>query len=147
MGNEIQEIRAHVAEMIAADKAMLADVAVRLHSPELQHAPEARWLLERLERTLNAHIDELAEHLRRLGGTSPNGARQETLARSLEEYFTALSSAHAGALILETNARTRGYSSTAALATRHREEMASVLAGICEALPKAITGELVRAQA
>jgi DNA-binding ferritin-like protein len=160
MGNDILEIRAHVSDLIAAGRAMLAPVTAQLRSPELEKFPEARWLLERLAHTLNAHIDELSEHLRRLGGaTAPQRYSTETLAtdlmqaaarslnsqslaRSLRNYYTALSLAHAGALMLETNARAHGYSSTAAMATRHREEIATILAGIRELLPQAIKEEI-----
>lgn len=160
MGNDILEIRAHVSDMIAAGRAMLAPVTTQLRSPEVEKFPEARWLLERLARTLNAHIDELTEHLGRLGGetaqqkyspetlasnlmrTAARSLNAQSLARSLRNYYTALSLAHAGALMLETNARAHGYSSTAAMATRHREELATILAGIRELLPAAIKEEI-----
>lgn len=160
MGNDILEIRAHVSDMIAAGRAMLAPVTAQLRSRELEKYPEARWLLERLAHTLSAHIDELSEHLGRLGGatatqkdpaetlatdlmqTAARSLNAPSLARSLRNYYTALSLAHAGALMLETNARAHGYSSTAAMATRHREEIATILAGIREMLPAAIKEEI-----
>lgn len=160
MGNDIVEIRAHVADMIAADRALLGPVEAQLRAVEVERFPEARWLLERLVQMLGAHVEELAEHLRRLGGAAslPSDAADtlasdlmnraarslnaESLARSLRNYYTALSLAHAAELMLETNARAHGYSSTAALATRHREEIATVLAGIRELLPVAIKGEI-----
>lgn len=159
MGNEILEVRAHVHGMIEANRAMLAPVTAQMRSADVERFPDARWLLERLARMLNAHIDDLEEHLRRLGGTgktakySPESLAGElmgtaakslsaqTLARSLRNYYTALSLAHAAALMLETDARAHGYSSTAAMATRHREEIATILAGIRELLPAAIKGE------
>lgn len=161
MGNDIVEIRAHVAEMIAADRAMLAPLAAQLQSSEADR-PDARWVLERIASTLRAHIDELGQHLRRLGGTpAAQSASSETLAgelmataarsmnatslaRSLRNDYTALSLAHAAALMLETDARAHGYSSTAALATRHREELATVLAEIRELLPGAIKEEIAQ---
>lgn len=160
MGTDILEIRAHVCEMIAAERAILAPVAAQLRSIEGEDLPQARWLLERLAHTLNAHIDELTEHLGRLGGDAPSrkyspetlagelmntAARSlnaQTLARSLRNYYTALSLAHAAELMLETDARAHGYSSTAAMATRHREEIATLLAGIRELLPQAIKEEI-----
>lgn len=164
MGNDILEIRAHVSDMIAAGRAMLGPVTVQLRSADVEKFPQARWLLERLAQSLNAHIDELSEHLRRLGGSlAPQKYSPETLAsdlmhaaarslnarslaHSLRNYYTALSLAHAGTLMLETNARAHGYSSTAAMATRHREEIATVLAGIRELLPAAIKEEIEQVQ-
>ena len=163
MGNDILEIRAHVSDLISAERAMLAPVTAQLHSPELEKFPQARWLLERLAQTLNAHIDELSEHLRRLGGmgipqkssetlatdlmqTAAPSLNSQSLARSLRNYYTALSLAHAGGLMLETNARAHNYSSTAAMATRHREEIATVLAGIRDLLPAAIKEEIDRVE-
>lgn len=163
MGNDILEIRAHVADMIAAGRALLAPVATQLRSAEVERFPEARWLLERLARMLNAHIDELTEHLGRLGGTrvpehssetlasdlmrtAARSLNAQSLARSLRNYYTALSLANAGALMLETNARAHGYSSTAAMATRHREESATILAAIRELLPAAIKEEIAQVE-
>ncbi len=160
MGNDILEIRAHVRGMIDADRAMLAPVAGQLRAGLVEAFPDARWLLERLVCTLNAHIDEMEEHLRRLGGTaepqkfSPESLAGElmtaaakslnvqTLARSLRSYYTALSLAHAAALMLETDARAHGYSSTAAMARRHREEIATLLNQIRDLLPSAVRDEI-----
>lgn len=160
MGNDILEIRAHVSDMISADRTMLACVTAQLRSADGKNFAEARWLLERAATTLNAHIDELSEHLRRLGGAAcaphysaetlagdlmhaaAGSLNASSLARSLRNYYTALSLAHAGTLMLETNARAHGYSSTAAMATRHREEIATLLAGIRQLLPAAIKEEI-----
>lgn len=159
MGNAIQEIRAHVGEMLRAMRAMLGPVQAQVESSELDKMPEARWLLERLLRMLTAHAEELAEHLQRLGagGAADKQAgslatdlmndamhriEPEPVAKALRDYYTALSLAHAGGLMLETNARALGFSSTAALATRHREELLSMLERIRELLPSAIRGEV-----
>lgn len=159
MGNAIEEIRAYVAGMLNATRGMLGPVQAQLKSPELERMPEARWLLERMLRMLTAHAEELAGHLQRLGASASAGKQAETLAtdlmntamhrmepepvaKALRDYYTALSLAHAGGLMLETNARALGFSSTAALATRHREELLSMLDRIRELLPSAIKGEV-----
>lgn len=160
MGNDIPEIRAHVCDMISADRAMLAPVAAQLRTSEVDRFPDARWLLERISQTLSAHVDELNEHLGRLGGSAgltqssaemlaselmsaaAPSLNARTLARSLRNYYTALSLTHAGCLMLETDSRAHGYSSTAALATRHREEIATLLAAIRDLLPSAIKEEI-----
>lgn len=160
MGNDILEIRAHVSDMIAADRALLEPVAAQLRSPDLDQFPEVRWLLERLANTLDAHAGELSEHLRRLGGvnsipksrcetlagdlmnTAARSLNANSLARSLRNYYTALSLAHAATFMLETNARAHGYSSTAAMARRHREELATILTCIRDLLPAAIREEV-----
>lgn len=164
MGNDIFEIRANVCDLIAAAQAMLGPVGAHLRSGALDAYPQARWLLERLARTLDAHIEELTEHVHRLGGTaSLNRYPEQTLATDLmnaaapalnarriahllRNYYTALSLIHAGALMLETNARAHWYSSTAAMATRHREEIATLLGGIREMLPAAIKEEVTQRQ-
>jgi hypothetical protein len=66
----------------------------------------------------------------------------DSLARSLRNYYTALSLVHAASFMLETNARAHGYSSTAAMARRHREELSTILAGIRDLLPAAIKEEI-----
>jgi DNA-binding ferritin-like protein len=160
MGNDIVEIRAHVSDMIAADRALLDPVAAQLRAQQVERIPQARWLLERLAAMLNAHIDELTEHLRRLGGesaaqnrspemlaselvnTAAPALNEQPLARSLRNYYTALSLVHAAALMLETDARAHNYSSTAAMATRHREEIATMLLSLRDLLPAAIKEEI-----
>jgi hypothetical protein len=137
MGNDILEIRAHVCEMLQANRVMLAAIAGQLRAGQVDASRDARWLLERVARTLNSHIDELEEHLRRLGGSE---------ARSLRSYYTALTLSHTAALTLETDARSHGYSSTAAMARRHREEIAALLGSIRELLPLAVKEEIGRAE-
>ncbi len=144
MGNAIHQMRAYVADMRNATQRTLALVAAQLRSAEIQALPETRGLLERLVRTLGTHVDDLTEHLRRLGGESAlvelrsDERAPEPVAKALRDYYAALSLAHAGALMLESNARALGFSSTAALAGRHREETATLLARIREALPAAV---------
>jgi hypothetical protein len=164
MGSDILQIRAQVCDMISADGAILARILAELQSCDVKEFPEARWLLDRVAHMLSTHIDELTEHLRRLGGAGgTKHASSETLAselmaaaarllnagtlaRSLRNYYTVLSVGHACALMLETNARARSYSSTAAMATRHREEIATMLAAMRELLPVAIKEEIAQFQ-
>jgi hypothetical protein len=136
MGNDIVEIRAQVTDLIRANRAILAAVTGQLRSGNLDKMSDARWLLERLAKMLDTHIDELSEHLGRLGAGSvaPTYSR-DALAGDLMK-------AAAQSLQLETTARARGYSSTAAMATRHREEIATILSGIREVLPPAIKEEI-----
>lgn len=150
MENGLVEIRAHVCEILAADRVMLAPVAAQLRA-DRGNIGEARQLLERLARMLNSHIDELEEHLRRVGGADSSRVCPahtfpridvHTLARSLRGYYTALSAVHAAELMLETDARALGYSLTAAMATRQREEIAGTLAGIRKLLPAAVKEEI-----
>lgn len=149
MGNAIHQVRASVVEMIAATKRVLGPVASHSRSSGVTPYPQARWVLESLERMLETHVCELVEHLQRLGGTVPaaNGSvepsKAQPLANALRDDYAALSLAHAGALMLETNARALGYSSTAALARRHREEMATMLARLREqVVPGSVKGEV-----
>jgi hypothetical protein len=112
-----------------------------------------------MRRLFGAHAEELATHLTRLGAAPGEGGDSGSLAldlvdtavrkiapegaaNALRDYYTALSLLHAAALMLETNARALGFSSTAALSTRHREEISTVMARIREALPEAIKGEI-----
>lgn len=139
MGNGIVEIRAQVCAMIEADEEMLS----RLDAA----GAEGQWLLECIRRTLDAHVEELSVHVRRLGGAPPAievspKARASSLARLLRDFYTMISLAHARALVLETDARAHGYSSSAAMATRHREELVTLLAAIRDELPGAVKEEI-----
>jgi hypothetical protein len=77
-----------------------------------------------------------------LVNTAAPALNAQPLARSLRNYYTALSLVHAAALMLETDARAHNYSSTAAMATRHREEIATMLLSLRDLLPAAIKEEI-----
>lgn len=159
MGDGVGRIRAQVRATLAAARGMLTALHAQLRSQYAESAGEIPWLLEHLRSMLTSHADELAEHLRRLGGGSAdeNGGDSlavnlidtavrkiapEGAAAALRDYYTALSLLQAGDLMLETNARALGFSSTAALATRHGEEVGAAMARLREALPAAIKGEI-----
>lgn len=146
MGNAIHQIRAYLAEMLQVTAASLAPLAVQVRSPQVRERPRAAYVVERVLRMQTAHADELAEHLQRLGaaaaihGSAPEFTeeRVEIAAEAaLRADYATLSLAQAAALMLETNARTLGFSSTAALAARHREEIVRLLVEIRELLPLA----------
>jgi hypothetical protein len=159
MGNAIAQIRAQVSGMLTATRHVLEAVQAQLRSGYAGNGADVLWLLETLRRTFGSHAEELAGHLKRLGASPADAGDTGSLAvdlvdtavrkiapeggaNALRDYYTALSLLHAGALMLETNARALGFSSTAALATRHREEISTLMARIREALPGAIKGEI-----
>lgn len=159
MGDAIAAIRRYVGDMLSVTGALLAPLQAQLAVEEIRNAPDAQWLLDRLHRMLASHADELREHLRRLGGSENGGggsnlatqllgsaaselAAGTDLAKTLRDDYTALALAHAGALMLETNARALGFASTAALAARHRDELTAMLRWIRELLPAAVKGEI-----
>ncbi len=150
MGNSIQQVRAYVAQALQTTRTMLVPLVAHLRVSGADHGSQARWVLERLLRTLNAHVDEMTEHLRRLGESEsaslrpqPNSRREPASTITvLREAYAELSLAHAESLMLETNARALGFSSTAALAGRHREELSTMLARVREVLPSAVKGEI-----
>lgn len=149
MGNGIQQVRAYLAERIRCVRAMLVPAAAQLRSLDLDRASQHRFVLERLARTLTMHLNEMSEHLVRLGGAAPPEDEAPPLAQSavssaklLREVHAELCLAHDGALMLETNARALGYASTAALARRHREELTTLMARVRELLPASVKGEI-----
>jgi hypothetical protein len=145
VGNAIHQIRAHVLDMLGSTRRLLGPLSAQLRWPQVQASPEAGWLVSRICSVLTIHAGELAEHLQRLGGSSPEeplasdaaGPAGLPLAKAMADDYSRLSLAQAAALMLETNARALGYSSTAALAARHREEIGTLLAQIREFVPLA----------
>ena len=159
MGDALAAIRGYVGDMLVVTQAMLGPIRAQLEGDGLSSLEGAQWLLDRIYRMLAAHSDELQAHLRRLGGGEQRGAFSDlatelldtattrigdeaNLAKMLRDDYTALSLAHAGALMLETNARALGFASTAALASRHRDELLSMLRAIRDLLPVAVKGEI-----
>lgn len=150
MGNAIHRVRSYVIDMLRATRALLGPLAMQIRAPEIEHTAQVRLVLENVLRTLNMHVDELNEHLARLGEDSPN----ETLdldvhspvnaatGKGLRDCYASLSLAHAAALMLESNARALGFSATAALARRHREDLGGMLMRLRELLPASVKGEV-----
>ncbi|MFN2450018.1 MAG: hypothetical protein ABR508_09590 [Candidatus Baltobacteraceae bacterium] len=145
VGNGIHQIRAYVFDMLATTRAFLGPAGAQLRSPHVRQSQRGCWLVERMVSMLSAHADELAEHLQRLGGGALLGeiddgaqpACEIALAKAMRDNYSNFSLAQAATLMLETNARALGYSSTAALAARHREEIVSMLALVREFVPLA----------
>ena len=146
MGSAVQQVRAYVAAMLRTTRLMLGPIAAYLREAAGKPNADERWILERLLATLHAHDEELAEHLMRLGGQSepqPQTAEPSVQpARDLRQTHGALLLVHNEALMLETNARALEFSSTAALARRHREELSTILARMRELLPASVKGEI-----
>lgn len=116
---------------------------VEAHAGDGQPAPAGfQFVLGRARALLSTHAADLREHISRLGGTCAPapGARLSRVppsAKTIADLFSQISLVHAAALMLETNARALGFSSTAALAARHREETSVLLAALRELLPQA----------
>lgn len=133
MGNSIYSVRSYVAEVLGATRALLAALNAELEGEGVQGDAAARWALESASRTLTMHAAELAEHLARLGGRPEDAAVRlkplaaSSSAKALRDVYAAIGLNRAGSMMLETTARTLGFSATAALASRHRDELDRVL--------------------
>ncbi len=140
MGNAVQHIRANVLDVLRSTHRLIGQLSSQQGVARAIGGAELNWLFDRAYATACTHAQDLAEHLQRLGGgAAPSEPSQE---RSVSEVFSErkilddlyawFSLAQAAALMLETNARALNFSSTAALASRHREEIAATLAHIKE---------------
>ena len=126
--------------MYRITRRLLAQIEQQRGTPAPDAPPQALWLLDRSALMLQAHCDDIAEHLQRLGGGcingdgdyAPAGAANAGTKKMMDDLYARLSFAHAACLMLETNARALNFSSTAALASRHRDELAAMLARIKE---------------
>jgi len=146
MGNAVHQVRAYVAEALASARLLLPAIAeFARRRPDA--VAETQWAVERVQRTLAAHQEELAEHLTRLGGQAllagvagePPGSLSIA---SVRDLYSELIQTHERMLMLETNSRALGFSSTAALSRRHREEVDTLLMRLRDALPVTVKGEI-----
>lgn len=139
MGNAVHQIRAHVLDMLAATTRLLAS----LSAPAPNAPADESYMRARARKALALHEEDLRDHLAVLGagGLSKAAAqtfeRQKTAACTIGDLFSRMSLLQAAALMLETNARALGFSSTAALASRHREEIETLLVQVRQLLPQA----------
>lgn len=135
VGNAVHRIRAHALDMLAATTRLLAALGM---SPERIDAGEA-YLRARMHKTLETHADDLRNHLTVLGAhaTPQTAAHAGQPVSAASDLFSRIGLLHAAQLMLETDARALGFSSTAALAARHREELETLLAQLRELLPEA----------
>ena len=128
-------------EMYRITRRLLAQIEQQRTAPAPDASPQALWLLGRSALMLRAHSDDIDGHLQRLGGITLSGDRESYASagaanagskKMMDDLYARLSFAHAACLMLETNARALNFSSTAALASRHRDELAAMLARIKE---------------
>src|SRR5579872_6666557 len=129
MGNAVHQVRAYVAEMLHSTR--LLRCALAEYARNRPGGAQMQWAVERVQRTLSSHAEEVAEHLTRLGGAAlmaelPKASAGATPGiANVRELYSALIDMDERLLLLETNARALGFSSSAALMRRHREELAT----------------------
>jgi hypothetical protein len=134
MGNAIVQMRSDVAEFLEATTSLLAPLCAELRASVTSAQAPLAWLLQRIELMLDRHTADLLEHLTRLGGSATLRADEHVTAAApvpaaalLRKVYAKLGMLQVAALMLDTNARARGFPSTAALANRHRDEIISLV--------------------
>jgi hypothetical protein len=147
--------------MLATESSILEMVRSNLHNDHLNRMPVARLVFDRIEQTLENHVDALTQHLERLGGGSLGTSlkeavstlsgkavglyeslRGESASRMMRDSYAALSLAAVSYMMLYTTGLALQDRRTCALAIRHLGELTPIIAELSTAVPHVVTREI-----
>jgi len=155
-------LQQYVGDMLAVDKHIHEAIRRQRDDANMQEHSDAHHLVARIEATLDQHIEELEQHLERLGGSTSSpvkdavssalGAvagmydkvRSTTAAKMLRDDYTALNLAAISYTMLHTTGMALHDQTTANLALRHLQALTPLITGINRVVPLVVAYELIK---
>jgi hypothetical protein len=155
-----QMMQGYVNDMLAVEREAHSAVRRQKHDTNVKQFVEASRVIDRIEDTLDRHIDELQKCLRAMGadesmlkkavGTALGAVggiydklrSDDRVSRMLRDDYTAMSFASVCYEMLHTTALAAGDSVVADLAIRHLRDYAPLVIEVTDVLPHVLTDEL-----
>lgn len=153
-------LQQYVSDMLAVERHMLPAFENQSKDDRLAKYPEARRLVNRIEATINSHINGLKQHLENLGGdaaspvksavTAALGAaaavienmRTDPVSKNLRDDYTVLNLAAISYTMLHTTGRALMDDQTADLALSYLMDYTPLITEINEIIPEVVVSEL-----
>jgi len=160
MTEQEQIIQGYVNDMLAVEREAHSAVSRQKHDATVKHYAEASRVIDRIEETLDRHIDELRACLERMGGDESLmkkavgtalgavGGLYDKLrtdgrvSRMLRDDYAGMAFSTACYEMLHTTALAAGESMVAAVALRHLRDYTSLVMEVSDVLPQVLTDEL-----
>lgn len=153
-------LQQYVSDMLAVERHMLPAFENQTKDDRFAKYPEAQRLVNRIESTINSHINGLKQHLESLGGDAASpvksavtailgvaasvieNMRTDPISKNLRDDYTVLNLAAVSYTMLHTTGHALMDERTAALAASYLEDYTPLITEINEVIPEVVVSEL-----
>jgi len=160
MSERQDTLQQYVSDMLAVERHILPAFENQSQDDRYAKHPEARRLVNRIEATINSHINGLKEHLENLGGDAASpvksavtaalgvaasvieNMRTDPVSKNLRDDYTALNLAAIGYTMLHTTGQALQDDRTADLAASYLTDYTPLITEINEVIPQVVVSEL-----
>jgi len=160
MSERQDSLQQYVSDMLAVERHLLPAIENQSKNDAMARYPEARRLVNKIEATINSHINGLKQHLENLGGDAASpiksavtaalgvaatvieNVRTDPVSKNLRDDYTALSLAAIGYTMLHTTGQALMDEQTADLAVSYLMDYTPLITEISKIIPEVVVGEL-----
>ncbi len=160
MSERQDTLQQYVSDMLAVERHLLPAFENQSKDDRFAKYPEARRLVNKIEATINSHINGLKQHLENLGGDAASpvksavtaalgmaasvieNMRTDPISKNLRDDYTALNLAAISYTMLHTTGRALMDDQTADLAAAFLMDYTPLITEINEAIPEVVVSEL-----
>ena len=160
MSERKDTLQQYVSDMLAVERHLLPAFENQSKDDRFAKFPEARRLVNRIEATINSHINGLKQHLENLGGDAASpvksavtaalgtaaavieNMRTDPVSKNLRDDYTALNLAAIGYTMLHTTGKALMDDQTADLAAAFLTDYTPLITEINEVIPAVVVSEL-----
>lgn len=160
MSERQDTLQQYVSDMLAVERHMLPAFENQTKDDRFNKYPEAQRLVNRIEATINSHINGLKQHLENLGGDAASpvksavtaalgvaasvieNVRTDPVSKNLRDDYTVLNLAAIGYTMLHTTGHALMDDRTADLAASFLMDYTPLITEINEVIPEVVVSEL-----
>ena len=160
MSERQDTLQQYVSDMLAVERHILPAFENQSKDDRMAKYPEARRLVNKIEATVNSHINGLKQHLENLGGDAASpvksamtaalgvaasvieNMRTDPVSKNLRDDYTALNLAAIGYTMLHTTGQALMDDQTADLAAAFLMDYTPLITEINEVIPEVVVSEL-----
>lgn len=160
MSERKDTLQQYVSDMLAVERHLLPAFENQSKDDRMAKYPEARRLVNKIEATINSHINGLKQHLEHLGGDAASpvksavtaalgvaatvieNIRTDPVSKNLRDDYTALNLAAVSYTMLHTTGRALMDEPTADLALSYLKDYTPLIVEINEVIPEVVVSEL-----
>ena len=153
-------LQQYVSDMLAVERHLLPAFENQSKDDRFAKYPEARRLVNKMEATVNSHINGLKQHLENLGGDAASpvksavtaalglaaaaieNMRTDPVSKNLRDDYTALNLAAISYTMLHTTGQALMDQRTADLAASYLMDYTPLITEINEVIPEVVVSEL-----
>jgi ferritin-like metal-binding protein YciE len=160
MSERQDSLQQYVSDMLAVERHLLPAIENQSKNDRMARHPEARRLVNKIEATINSHVNGLKQHLENLGGDAASpvksavtaalgvaatvieNVRTDPVSKNLRDDYTALNLAAIGYTMLHTTGQALMDQQTADLAVSYLMDYTPLITEISKVIPEVVVSEL-----